>query len=211
MGADTGGGGAQTFTQNFTANFTITITLLAAAGEAWDLQFDLGRSGALTLVDDGSGAATASLGAMSGSVGGAGSLTSGSLGLGAVAASNVGAPATSPNVPFAQTTSAVVSGVGTGAAQVVTLTFTFNASAQTIDSQGGGPAGDEAALRMGLASGLSSFTADDYPGVGGRALASDGMLVSAVLVPEPETAALLCAGLGGLALLGRDRRARGRA
>ena len=144
---------------------------------------------------------------MTGVRGGAGSLSAGSLGLAAVGtASNTASPATSPNVAFAQTGSATLSGVGTGGAQLVTLTFSFTASAQTIDTPGGGPAGDEAALRMGLDSALSFFSADDYPGVGGRTLAGDGVLVGVTLIPEPETAALLWLGLGGLVVLGRDRR-----
>jgi hypothetical protein len=150
---------------------------------------------------------------MTGTVGGAGSLASGSLALPALGASNTGAPATSPDVPFVQSGAATLTGVGTGAGQLVTLTFSFTASAQTIDSPGGGPAGDEAAVRLGLDSALSSFVADDYPGVGGRTLAGDGVVVGAalvpVLVPEPDTAALLWLGLAGLAFLGRERAARG--
>jgi hypothetical protein len=90
------------------------------------------------------------------------------------------------------------------------MTFSFSASARTIDSSGGGPQGDEAAVRLGMDSALSSFTADDYPGVGGRTLSGDGIVVTAGLVPlpvpEPETAALLGLGLGGLAFMGTGRR-----
>ena len=210
VGADDPGGAAS-FTQSFTANFTITFSVNAASGELWVVDVAIGRTGALTLVDDGSGAATATLGALSGTHGGAGSLA-GSLGLAAVGtASNTAAPGTSPNVAFAQSGAALISGVGTGGAQLVTLTFSFTASAQTIDIPGGGPAGDEAALRMGLDSALGSFSADNYPGVGGRTLAGDGIVVGVSFVPEPETAALLWLGLGGLAVLGRDRRRRGSA
>jgi hypothetical protein len=207
VGADTGGVGGGDFTQNFTASFTISFQVTAGAGVAWDVNFTVGRVGAMTLVSDGTGDATVTLGAMTGVNGGAGSLTSGSLGVGALSLTNAGAEATSPNTPFNQTTTATISGVGTGAGQLVTLTFTFNASATTNDLPGGGGIqGDEAALRMGIDSPLGSFTADNYPGVGGRTLAGDGIVVSATAVPEPDTALMIAFGLGGLALLGRERK-----
>jgi hypothetical protein len=208
VGADTGGGGGGDFTQTFTANFTISFQVTAGAGVAWDVNFTIGRVGAMTIVDDGSGDATVTLGAMTGVQAGAGSLSSGSLGLGGLSVTNAGAGTTSPNSAFNQSTTATISGVGTGAGQLVTLTFAFNASALTNDPPGGGVQGDEAALRMGFDSALSSFTADDYPGPGGRTLAGDGIFVSATAVPEPDTALLISFGLGGLAVIGRERRSR---
>jgi hypothetical protein len=204
VGADTGGGGGGDFTQNFTASFTISFQVTAGAGVAWDVNFTIGRAGAMTLVDDGSGDGTVTLGAMSGANGGAGSLTSGSLGVGALSLTG----AAGGNTAFNQATTATISGVGTGAGQLVTLTFTFNASALTNDPPGGGVQGDEAALRMGIDSALSFFTADDYPGVGGRTLLGDGIIVGAMAVPEPDTALMISFGLGGLALLGRERKVR---
>jgi hypothetical protein len=204
VGADTGGGGGGDFTQNFTASFTISFQVTAGAGVAWDVNFTIGRVGAMTLVDDGSGDGTVTLGAMSGANGGAGSLTSGSLGVGALSLTG----AAGGNTAFNQATTATISGVGTGAGQLVTLTFTFNASALTNDPPGGGVQGDEAALRMGIDSALSFFTADDYPGVGGRTLLGDGIIVGAMAVPEPDTALMISFGLGGLALLGRERKVR---
>ena len=55
----------------------------------------------------------------------------------------------SANPPFNQTTTAILSGIGTGFAQAVILNFTFTASATTVDPAGGTLQGDEAALRMG--------------------------------------------------------------
>ena len=208
VGADTGGGGGGDFTQNFTANFTISFQVTAGVGVNWNVDFSIGRVGAMTIVDDGSGNATVTLGAMSGVRGGAGSLTSGSLGLGGLSVTNAGAPTTSPNTAFNQTTTATISGVGTGAGQLVTLTFSFDASALTNDPPGGGVQGDEAALRMGLDSALSNFTADNYPGAGGRTLANDGIFVNATAVPEPDTALMISFGLGGLAVIGRERKFR---
>ena len=116
--------------------------------------------------------------------------------------SNASATGTSPNQPFSQTSSATITGTGTGGAQVVTLAFTFTGSATTTVQ---GNQGDEAALRMGLDSALSSFTADDYPGAGARTLGNDGIFVSAA-VPEPAAEALLAAGLIGLAWFEYSRR-----
>jgi hypothetical protein len=210
VGADTGGAGGASFTQNFVANFTVSFQVNALPNEWWGVILDVSRIGAMTLIDDGSGNATVTMGAMTGTRGGAGALTSGSLNLAALAdTTNAGAQTTSPNNPFNQTTNAWITGRGTGGAQLVTLTFAFTASATTTDPPGGGtPQGDEAALRMGMNSALSSFTADNYPGVGGRTLANDGIFVNATLIPEPETALMLSFGLGGLAVLGRDRRLR---
>jgi len=134
----------------------------------------------------------------------AGSLV-GSLGLAAVGTlSNAGGGSTgSPNSAFNQASAATVTGVGTGAAQVMSLVFTFTASAFTNETGGNG---DEAALRMGMDSALSSFTADNYPGAGGRTLANDGIFVSAS-VPEPAAEALLALGLIGLAWFDSRRKA----
>lgn len=202
IGTETSGASTPSLTTSHTASYTITFQVNAKAGEAWQLLIATSRLGALTLVDDGVRAADASLGAVTGTRSGAGSLASGSLGVAAVPtlSGNAGG-----NTPFSQSSAAVILGVGTGAAQSVTLAFNWTATARSALTSGDG---DEAAVRMGIDSALGSFTADDYPGVGGRTLANDGHFVSVVLTPEPGTSALLVLGLFGLTLCGRRRGAR---
>jgi hypothetical protein len=198
VGADAGGAGSASFTQNFTGTFTITFSVTESVGVAWTAAVDVLRNGAQTIIDDGNGSAVVTLNALTASHAGAGSLV-GSLNLAAVGSLTSGA---SQNQGFNQASSATITGVGTGAAQVMSLTFTFTASARTVVT---GNQGDEAALRMGMDSALSSFTADNYPGAGGRTLANDGMFVSAS-VPEPAAEALLALGLIGLAWFDSKRR-----
>jgi len=209
VGADAGGTGSATFTQNFAGDYTISFSVTELVSTPWLIDVDVSRLGAQTIVSDGSGNANVVLGALTGTPGGAASLSAGSLGLGAVTTlSNASAPGSSPNSAFSQSTTATLSGVGTGAAQLVTLHFTFAGSATTIDPPGGQLQGDEAALRMGIDGALSFFTADDYPGPGSRTLANDGIFVEATVrpMPEPETALLFGAGLLGLGIVGRRRR-----
>ena len=209
VSADRGGnpGPAGTTVQNFTGNFTITFNVTETTGINWGITLNVLRVGAQTIVSDGSGNASVALGALTGGETGAGSITSGSLGLAALTTLNNAGTAGTPsaNNPFNQTTSAVLSGVGTGFAQSVILNFTFTAAATTVDPAGGTLQGDEAALRMGLNSALSSFTADDYPGTDGRVILGDGIFISAFFIPSPEpgTATLLGLGVGVLAYLRR--------
>lgn len=196
VGSDIGNTG--TITESHTANYVITLAVNETAGLPWTLTFDTGRLGALTIVDDGNGGGSAALGAVTATRTGAGTLT-GSFGLAAVPTlTGTGGG----NTPFNQTSTAVITGVGTGANQNITLTFSFTAST-TSTRQGNN--GDEAAVRMGIAGNATSFTAGNYPGVGGRTLGSDGHFVTATLVPEPTTIVMMALGLSGLALSGRRR------
>lgn len=205
LAADTGGAGGGTFTETLAGSFTITFDVTEAAGAAWLVSVDVVRSGALTIVSDGSGWAEVTLGALGVVHSGAGALA-GSLDLAAVGTlDNLAAPGGSPDQAFLQSASSLITGLGTGAAQLVTLDFSFTASVSTFDVAGGFVQGDEAALRMGRDGALLSFTADDYPGPGARTLAGDGIVVTAATVPEPGGEILLALALIGLGWLDRQR------
>lgn len=201
LGADVGNNGS--INENHAARYTITFAVTQTTGVAWQVRLDTTRVGALTLVDDGAGSGSARLTALGSTRSGAGTL-SGSLTLAAI--SNL-TGASGGNTPFHQAASAVLSGLGTGAAQSVTLNFSFNARATSTRSGGNG---DEAAVRMGLAGNATGFTAGNYPGIGGRTAAGDGHFVTATLVPEPGSALLTALGLTGIAGW-RRRRIGGRA
>jgi hypothetical protein len=211
VSADRGGFiGSGSTVQDFTGDFTITFQITGIASTAWSFTLDVLRIGAQTIISDGNGNASVSLGALTGSLGGTGTLDSGSLSLAALTTlSNAASQATSPDNPFNQSSTAVVSGIGTGFAQTVNLNFVFTASATSVDPPGAPPQGDEAALRMGLDSGLSQFSADDYPGVGLRNIVTDGIYVMVsdlIDAPEPGTGLLLGLGLAGLAMRRRALR-----
>jgi hypothetical protein len=207
---DAGGAGATTNVITLNAAYTITFDIIDAVGTAWQLDLVTSRVGARNSVTDGGGQSAFSLSAVTGFLGGAGTLSSGSLGLLAIARNQQG---NTVNLPFNQSGVASINGTGNG---TVTLTFNFSATAETIVQGGGGGAqGDEAAIRMGIGETLSSFTAGTYPGappaVPNRTAANDGHFVDLDLfdlgpIPEPDTALLLGLGLAGLALGGRRRR-----
>lgn len=195
------------FTESFTASYTITLSILGDVGEPWFLLIDTSRVGSLTILHDGNGSASATLGAVTG--GATGGILTGDLGLAAAgSASNASAVTTNVDAPFSQLSSARIDGVGTGAIQNVVLSFSWTASTTSTRT---GNNGDEAAVRMGQASTVG-FAADDYPGaLFPRTQALDGHFVTATLIPEPHTALLLGAGLSGLAWSSRRRGRTGRA
>jgi hypothetical protein len=188
------------------AAYTISFDIIDAVSSSWQLDIDTSRVGARTAVSDSFlGPSAFSLGAVTGLLGGAGSLSSGSLGLTAIPrAQQTG----DVNIAFGQNGSAIITGSGNGS---ISLSFAFTATAESID--GGFGAGDEAGIRMGIPDSLPESTAGAYPGAGSRNAAADGHFVDLTLIdlgpiPEPDTALLLGIGLGVLAVQGRRRKIR---
>jgi hypothetical protein len=203
---DAGGGGSSTNVTTLSVSYSISFDITDAFGSAWQLEIDTRRFGARTAVTDGNGQSAFGLSAVNVTHSGDGTFDIGTLGLADIPRVQ---QTTNVNLVFDQSGAGIVSGIGNGS---VLLSFDFTATAETIVLFGN--QGDEAAIRLGIPSNLSFFTAGEYPGPGVRDPAADGHSVGVTLfdlgpIPEPATALLLGLGLAGLALQGRVRAWRG--
>jgi hypothetical protein len=179
--------GAGTTSLGATAAWSITFTIDNPTGGLYQIDIDTSRVGSLTLVNDGSGGASASIGAVLAFIDGA---PVAGLGLGAVGPLS---GTTGGSQGFSQ--SGTVSIVDSALTRTVTLSFTWTASTSSNV--------DESAVRLGLAGGLTSTSADDgSPASDGHHV---GVGVTLLSVPEPRSAGLLLVGLAALALCRRLR------
>jgi hypothetical protein len=189
------GGGS--FVQSATASWSITFTIDNPIGGLYRLDVDTTRLGALTLVNDGGGNASAALGAVTGLLDG---VPDPALALPAVPTLS---GAAGGNAGFSQTGTTLTL-FDSAPSRTFTLTFGWTATATS--------ARDEAAIRLGLPGALTATSADDYPGAGGRVAANDGHFVrvgvTLLAVPEPGALTLV---LGGLVALAAERRRAGAA
>ena len=165
-------------TEALTVNYTVSFQ--ATAPGAYRLNLSSNILGDMNrIADGGGGQAQAQVGGTTGTQTG-GTLASGSLNLGNPA--DLGEAGGNGNVPFSQSTTAVITGVSNGSPVNHTLTFTgFNPSCRSRVSVFGTNA-PECAVRGGLStSGGSPISAGAYPGSPARTQANDGHFVNVTL------------------------------
>jgi hypothetical protein len=171
--ADAGLAGGN-YTENCATDYTISFNV--TAGTTYSLFVNTSRVGQLDVNDELlSNTGGADITAINGSLTG-GTLSSGSLGLsdpGSISCGN------GCSLPMSQTGSATITGTSNGSPVATSLRFTWSASATTTDAflQGG----DEAAVRLGIATDDTSNGAGQYPGNNSRTVANDGHFVTVSL------------------------------
>jgi hypothetical protein len=166
---DSDGASASPGVESLAADYTIDFTVSAPG--AYVLTVDTHLAGDMNLVNDGPGSASVDVSGVSATFSG-GTLATGSLDLpdpGAVSGSAGG------TIPIDESGSATIFGVSNGAVVPHSLHFVFTQVATSSAN------GDEAAIRLGETSNVSTETAGDYPGTPARTQADDGHFVSVTL------------------------------
>lgn len=169
-----------------TADWRIDFTVVANPGVVYDLVILQELVGGFSFVDDSAGNASASVGAVTGTLAGVPNpLLTMPVGVDGSASS-----ASTASVPFQRSRLLELDDL-TGT-QSFTLTFTFDVDAVS--------SADQVAVQLGLP---GANAAAAYPGVGLRDAASDGHHLSlstrvVAAVPEPSTAPLVLLGLVAL-------------
>lgn len=164
-----------TNTQTLNASYTISFQVTAPG--AYRLHIDTLLNAEVNRRDDGGGSAGGDLNALTGAFSG-GSLLSGNLNL--PGTSSISNGSGNANVNVLRNGSAVIQGVSNGSPVSHTLTFNFTASCRTIASILGS-SGEECAVRGGISSAMTGYTAGVYPGTPARVAADDGHFVTVTL------------------------------
>jgi hypothetical protein len=164
---DGDGAGASAGVESLTSDYTVSFT--ATAPGAYRLTVDTHLSGDMHLVNDSPHGGSADVSGLSCTLTG-GALESGTLGLpdpGALSGAGGG------DNGIDESDTGTVFGVSNGVPVSHSLRFIFS---QTTGTDGSG--GDEAAVRLGSTSHVSSETAGDYPGSPARTQSDDGHFVT---------------------------------
>ena len=166
---DSDGAGAGSGVESIGSDYQVDFT--ATAPGAYILTVTTSISGDMHLVNDGS-SASADVGPISGSSTG-GNLITGSLDI-----ADPGSISGSGGIdsPMSDGSSATIFAVSNGAPVAHNLHFVFT---QIVTSAAAG--GDEAAVRLGINSGIATETAGDYPGSPARTQSDDGHFVMVTL------------------------------
>ncbi|MCA3005977.1 MAG: LamG domain-containing protein [Phycisphaerales bacterium] len=183
--------GSATVTQTSNTDYSVQFAVNEPAGTAWTVKVVQRRKGELTAAFDGPAAAIMCLSDVVGTVSGpsgaplgqGATLTAGTLALPAVAScSSAFSTPNGSDLPFDQTSTAYISGVGP---QVVTLRFRWQAQAASQPIGGFFNDGPSAGVRLGRStiSPPISVGVTTYPGENGRVEADDGHFVTISCVP----------------------------
>ena len=169
-------GGSRTETSNSACQVTFNVT---APGK-FKLNLASSMLGALTTVADNSSTASARISDITGSVsGGTTSISSGVAGV-TVASGSFGNSGSGRNQQFSGSSTGVVTGTSDGSPVSVTLSYTWTSVAYSATGLFGG-GGPESAVRFGANQGGTVISAANYPGVGTRTQANDGLFVQVTL------------------------------
>ncbi|MAG30919.1 MAG: hypothetical protein CL908_08525, partial [Deltaproteobacteria bacterium] len=172
---------------NVAVDYSIAFLVDVAADEAWQLVVESDWRGALDIVDDDPGTATARVepGPLTGTIDSTGQIYAGTTALLAPTPLSVSAGSGDASSPFDRR-SIAWSDASIGPREV---RLRFRASPAVESTCAAAPcAGLEAALRSGLAGTLPGLSAGSYPGAGTRNPDDDGHFVKATLLTAPEPA-----------------------
>ncbi len=158
-------------TTTHTADYTVAFTVTAPAGTQYRVNLTASRTGMITLVGDGSGAAQGSVGAITTTVTGGTLVAATAFNFAAVSPS---ASSSGADTDVAQSATASITGTGTGSPVAISLRFVWSNSCFS-DQGTSGTSGDECALRFGIAGTVSNVSADSYPGSGDAPARATGL------------------------------------
>ena len=169
ISVDGDGAGAGAGIESIASDYQVDFTAMAPG--AYELSVTTSLSGDLHLVNDG-GSATADVSNITG-ISTGGTFTSGTFDIADPGATSGSGGATNT---MSDNSAATIFGVSNGSPVAHNLHFVFT---QIVTTSAVG--GDEAAVRLGINSGIGTETAGDYPGSPARTQSADGHFVTVTI------------------------------